>query len=172
MTMGKWALSTMLAAASILAPAAEPPTLNERLVQLSDILGPASTYSTRDKLRAIHELGVIKAISGIASGLLFDRANIRFEPDPVVREAAAMNIKFVCELRNRMAALRLARFTCPANEPEPAVRIGALTSLAAFQTAEAASSVYDAANEAKEPDPGVRAAAKELIERGLASSLY
>jgi hypothetical protein len=145
---------------------------HQRLITLTGILGHGSTADSLDKIKAIRELGEARLVSGVAAGMLFNRANIQFEPDPEVREVAAQNLRFVCETRNRLAALRLVRLTSPVNEPEPAVRIGALRSLAVFQTAEAAQGVYDAANPLKEPNPKVRAAAKDLIEKGLASSLF
>ena len=145
---------------------------NQRLVVLTGILGNGSHFDSQDKIRAIRELGEAHLISAVASGMLFNRANIQFEDDPEVREVAALNLRYVCETRNRMAALRLARLTRIDNEPEPAVRIGALRSLATFQTAEAAASVYDACNPLKEPDAKVREVARDLIQKGLASSLY
>jgi hypothetical protein len=167
----KWILASLLTTGSILA-SGQTLTVSERLVQLADILGKSSTYTSPQKIRAIQEIGKIHVISSLASSLLFDRANLHFESDPEVREAAALNLRFVCETRNRAAALRLARFTVPANEPEPAVRIAALRSLAVFQTAEAVVSVHNAASEGTEPDLKVREAAKELIQKGLAGSLY
>ena len=110
--------------------------------------------------------------SGLAAGLLFDRANIQFEADPLVREAAALALVQVVDRRNRMTALRLGRIANPLNEPEPKVRMAALRSLAACQSGDAASIIYEAARETKEPDAGVRACARDLIEKGLASSPY
>jgi hypothetical protein len=147
-------------------------TANERLVQLAEVLGQESPSGPAAKIRAIREIGAMGVVSGLAAGLLFDRANLRFETDPLVREAAAQALKFVVETRNRMGALRLARFTFPASEPDARVRIAALGSLAAFESAEAANCIYDSTAEAKEPDPTVREAAKALIRKGLASSLY
>jgi hypothetical protein len=89
-----------------------------------------------------------------------------------VREAAALALRHVCVMRNRASALRVTRIANPTLEPEPKVRIAALRTLAAFETAEAASCIYDSATEAKEADPTVREAAKELIRKGLAASMY
>jgi hypothetical protein len=167
----KWILVSLLTTGSILA-SGQALTVNERLVQLADVLGKNAASSSPQKIRAIQEIGQIHVISSLASGLLFERANVHFETDPEVREAAALNLRFVCETRSRAAALRLGRFTAPATEPDPAVRIAALRSLACFQSAEAAASIYNAANEGTEPDPKVREAAKELIQKGLAGTLY
>jgi HEAT repeat protein len=68
--------------------------------------------------------------------------------------------------------MRLCRITRAALEPDPRVRIAALHSLAAFETADAAAGIYDATDETKEPDPQVREAAKALIQKGLAASRY
>ncbi len=71
-----------------------------------------------------------------------------------------------------MYALRLVRIADPAVEPSPRVRIAALKSLAAFQVGEAASRVAGATEASREPDATVRAAAKELVQKGLAADLY
>jgi len=172
MSARHWVLAGIIFAGALLPVSGQTMTFNERMVQLSDVLGNGSPASRKEKLRAINEIIELHQISGLASGMLFDRANQRFEVDPEVREAAALGIRHVCDLSNRMFALRLARISTPAQEPEPKVRIAALRSLAAFETAEAAAAVYDAANDRKEPDPTVREQAKLLIQKGLAGGLY
>ena len=168
----KWVLTALLALGTFGQARAQGITINDRLVQLSEVLGSGSDFEPAAKIKAIEEIGAMRTISALASGLLFDRANIRFEADAKVREAAALNLKFVVDTHNRMGALRLSRVSTVAQEPEPRVRIAALRSLAAFDTAEAAARIYDAATEAQEPDPTVRQAAKDLIAKGLASSRY
>jgi len=168
----KWVLAMLVATGVAYPGAAQSLTPNQRLIQLAEVLSNASSYSTAAKIRAIQEIGDSRVVSGVASGLLFNRANYRFEPDPAIREQAALNIQYVCELNNRMGALRLAHFAVQANEPEPLVRIAALRSLAAFESADAASAVFEATKESAEPDPAVRTAAKELVQKGLAGSIY
>ena len=172
MDLGKWALSALLALTVPGSARAQGVTVNERLIELSEVLGNGSTYPSATRIHAIREIGAMRTVSALAAGLLFDRANVRYEPDPLVREASAQTIRFTVDLRNRMGALRLGRITTPAVEPDPRVRIAALRSLAAFETAEAAASIYDAATEEKEPEPAVREAARELIGKGLAASRY
>ena len=165
-------LAALLASSSLAAGAGQPLTVSERLVQLADVLGKQSTFSSRQKIQAIDEIGRIRTISGLAESLLFQRGNPLFEPDPLVREAAALNLQYVCEPSNRRTALRLARFATPANEPDSRVRSAALRSLASFQTSEAAQKIYDATEEIKEPDAEVRAVASALIQKGLAAAIY
>lgn len=169
---GKWARAALLAMGFMVQGTAQGITVNDRLVELSDVLGKASLSGSATKIKAIEEIGAMKTISSLASGLLFDRASIRFEDDPLVREAAATGLRFVVDPRNRMGALRLGRLTTPAQEPDPRVRIAALRTLAAFESADAAACIYDAATEAKEPDPAVREAAKALINKGLTPRGY
>ena len=164
----KWVLLALLAAG----PAgAQGITYNERLVELAEVLGIDAQSSSAAKIRAIHELGDLRMVSGVAGGLLFDRANVRYEGDPLVREAAAQELRFVLDRHSRMAAMRLGRLAGVAQEPDPRVRIAALHSLAAFESTEAAAIIYDAATQ-KEPEAMVRAAAQELIAKGLAASPY
>ena len=164
-------LALILAAAALGPVAAQEPG-NNRLGELSEILGKNSDRDSRTKLQAIQEVAAMGSGSGLAATLLFDRANIQFEGDPVVRESAALALVRVVDRRNRMTALRLGRLANPAMEPEPKVRMAALRSLAACQSGEAASCIYESAKENKEPDAGVRACARELIEKGLAGSPY
>ncbi len=165
-------IGCLLGCAAALAGAAQARTVNERLVELSAILGSESTSSHQVRIRAIEEIAGMGTISGLASGLIFDRASFRLEESPEVREAAALAVRNVCDMRNRAFALRLRRIADATQEPDPRVRIAALRSLAAFQCADAAAGVLDATSEAREPDPAVREAARELIRKGLASSAY
>jgi hypothetical protein len=147
-------------------------TVSERLVQLSEVLGKGTNVDSATRIKAIEEIGGMGTTSSLASGLLFDRANVRFEADPLVREAAALNLRHVVDNRNRMAALRLARISRIAEEPDPRVRIAALKTLASFDNADAAARVNEATTLAQEPDPEVREAAKALIAKGLAARTY
>ncbi len=164
----------MCVLAATAAWAAAPParTVNERLVELSAVLGSGSTSSDADRIRAIEEIAGMGTTSGLASGLILDRASFLLEESPAVREAAALAVKNVCDLRNRAFALRLRRVADATREPDARVRIAALRSLAAFQCADAAASVLEATGEAREPDATVREAAKELVRRGLAANAY
>lgn len=162
----------LLGCAAALAGAGQARTVNERLVELAGILGSESTASAQVRIRAIEEIAGMGTISGLASGLVFDHASFQLEESPEVREASALAVKNVCDLRNRAFALRLRRVADPTREPDPRVRIAALRSLAAFQCADAASGVLEATSEAREPDPTVREAARELVRKGLASSAY
>jgi hypothetical protein len=165
-------LSLLVSLAMLIAAPAPAQEAGGRLAQLAEVLGRDSGATPEERIRAIEELAELKQVSALASGMLFERANVQFEPEPEVREAAALALPKVCQLQNRLAAMRLARIASAANEPDPRVRIAALKSLAAFQNGAAASAIYDAAMESKEPDAQVRKAAKELIQKGLASSLY
>ena len=164
-------LALILAVAALAPLAAQAPS-NARMVELAEILGKASDRESREKILAIQEVAGMGAGSGLAAGLLFDRANIQFEADPAVRETAALALVHVADRRNRMTALRLGRIANPLNEPEPKVRMAALRSLAACQSGDAAAIIYESARETKEPDAGVRACARELIEKGLAGNPY
>lgn len=144
----------------------------DRLVALASVLNDASGSSSADRIQAIREIASLGVRSGLAAGLLFDRASALREPDPDVREAAALALREACELRNRAQALRVVRLARAAFEPEPRVRKGALRTLAAFQVSEAASAVLDATSEAKEPDASVRDYARELVAKGLAAEAY
>jgi len=164
----KWVLVGLLASAH---GSAQGVTYNERLVELAGVLGIDAETSSAVKIRAIRELGDLRVVNSMAGGLLFDRANVRYEGDPLVREAAAQELRFVLDRHSRMAAMRLGRLAGVAQEPDPRVRIAALHSLAAFESTEAAAAIYDAATQ-KEPEPKVREAAQELISKGLAASPY
>lgn len=172
MNGAKWVLAALLVVGASLQAQDQGITVSERLVQLSELLGKGSTVDSETKIKAIQEIGTMGTTSALASGLLFDRANVRFEADPVVREAAALNLKSVVDNRNRMAALRLVRISMVAQEPDPRVRIAALKTLASFDNADAAARVNEATTLAAEPDPGVREAAKALVARGLAGRTY
>jgi hypothetical protein len=161
-----------LAAGTFVAPPARAAGPDDRLIQLAGTLGNASLADPKEKIRAIRELAEAKQIGSLASALLFDRANIRFEANPDVREAAALGLRYVCDTHNRMPAIRLTRIANADLEPEPRVRIAALRSLAAFEASEAAGFVQDAVNERREPDPAVRAVAQELVGKGLAAGSY
>lgn len=171
MNAQRWVLAAILAVGNQ-AASAQAPTANERFVQLAEVLGNNAVSTSANKIKAIQEIEEMRTVSAFAAGMLFDRANTRFEPDPLVREAAVLAVLSCCDPRNRMAALRVARIANADKEQDFRVRIAALKSLAGFETAEAAAAVYDAADPGKEPDPKVREAAKELIQKGLAASLY
>ena len=168
----KAALMSLLAASFLAGAPPEVKTPNERLVELADVLGNNSDHPPAHKVKAIEEVAAMRKVSSLGAGMLFDRANIRFEPDAKVREAAALAIRHVCDTQNRMSALRLTHVADPTKEPEPAVRIAALRSLAFFETGEAASCIHASATEKKEPDKAVRKVAQELIEKGLAGTPY
>lgn len=170
MIAGKWALCFFLTAGAV--HSGEPTTVNERLVELSMILGKGSQAEAGSRMEAIREIVEMRTTSGLAAGMIFDRTNVQFEPSPEVREAAALAVRSVCDPRNRMFAMRLCRVANAAREPDPRVRIAALRSLAAFECADAAAGIYEARDEAREPDPQVREVAKELIRKGLAASAY
>lgn len=172
MRMWRRRIPAILVAGCALPGAAQAPDAGARLVVLTEVLGRSSQAPAKDKLAAIQELADLHQVSSLAAGLLFDRANPQMEPDPEVREAAALALPRACQPRNRQAALRLVRVADALLEPDPRVRIAALRGLAAFQVAEAAARVYDSVGEAREPDPSVRKVARELIDRGLASSAY
>ncbi|BDU71993.1 hypothetical protein [Mesoterricola silvestris] len=168
----KGVVGCLLCLASLVAGADQPRTVNERLVELSAILGSGSPAGPAIRVQAIREIAAMGTTSGLASGMIFDRANFRFEPSAEVREAAALALRHVCDLRNRMFALRIRRVADATLEPEPKVRIAALRSLAAFPCADAAATVLEACDAGKEPDESVREAARELVRKGLASSAY
>lgn len=170
MTARSWMPMFAAALAGVLAGAAQVGPVGERLADLAEVLGQAADATPEAKLAAIAEIGSLRTVSALASGLLFDRANARFEADPRVREAAAGTLLHVLAPRNRMAALRLVRIASPQEEPEPRVRMAALRTLAALEVSEAAAAVLDAASGAAEADPEVRTVARDLVKRGLAGS--
>ncbi len=142
------------------------------LEEMAEVLGRNSEAPTAEKLAAIARLDAARTVSPLGAALLLDRGNPRFEPDPVIREAAVRALRHVAEPRNRMSALRLVRIADPAQEPEPAVRAAALGILASLQVAEAAARVLDSTREDREPDPAVRKTASDLVARGLAAGAY
>lgn len=157
---------------SSLLGSAQSPAVDNRLVELSSVLTAGAETTSEAKIRAIEEIAALGTRSGLASGLLFDRASALREPDPRVREAAALALRSCCELRNRAQALRVVRLASQVWEPEPRVRGNALRTLAAFEVADAATAVLEATSEAKESDPSVREVAKELVRKGLAAPSY
>ena len=170
--MARNGMLALVLALAALGPVAAQELGNSRLADLAEVLGKNSDRGSREKLQAIREVAAMGSGSSLAATLLFDRANIQFESDPAVRESAALGLFQVIDRRNRMTALRLGRLVNPANEPDPRVRIAALHTLAACQSGEAAACIYESAKETREPDAGVRAYARELIEKGLAASAY
>jgi hypothetical protein len=77
MTARVWILVVALVLGNNAVSSAQGLTLNERLVQLADILGNGSLYKAPAKIRAIEEIAGLDTTSGLASGLLFDRANFQ-----------------------------------------------------------------------------------------------
>jgi hypothetical protein len=164
------AFATVALMGSCVLGAAQSQGTDSRLVELSSVLTAGAETTPEAKIQAIEEIAAMGTRSGLASGLLFDRASALRESQPKVREAAALALRSCCEPRNRAQALRVVRFASQAWEPDPRVRGNALRTLAAFEVSDAATAVLDATSEANESDPAVREIAKELVRKGLAAS--
>jgi len=147
-------------------------TPSERIVRLAPVLAGASKASSQEKRQGIQQLLEIQGVSRLGVDLLFDRANANHEADPMVRREATLGIPALCDLRNRVYALRLARYASAEREPDPQVRIAALQGLARFECGDAAARILASTTEAGEPDPSVRVFANALMAKGVASSPY
>lgn len=129
-------------------------------------LRPDSDVAAQDKVDSIAflEKNYADSNSSLVTNALFNACNANMEREPRVREAAARALGNVCNLQDIMYVHRLARVASPASEPEPAVRMAALQSLARSNRSLAASAVRESAKANGDPDPEVRRYAQKLIE--------
>ena len=128
-------------------------------------LRPDSGVAVQDKVKMIAflEKNYTGSNSALMTNALFNACNASMEREPKVREAAARALGSVCNLQDIMYVHRLARVASPSSEPEPAVRMAALQSLARSSRSLAASAVRESAKANGDPDPEVRRYAQNLI---------